>query len=567
VHFTNYSDGSIGILFDVEQTKNEKLLLLEKNTNLELAIKGSQDGYWEWDINTNELILSKKAKDILGYKEHEKEPNKLSDWMNLVESYDIARTNEALSLHKRGESSFIDVEHRIRTAKKELWVNFRGKGIYNAKGNITKVYGTIRDISTQKKKQISLTKQRDLFMSFMDNLPALSFIKDKQGRYIYINSYYQKLLGFRAWKNRTTEEIFGKEASKSILKNDREALYEGKYKHNEYISNEEGIKKLFTTYKFPIDSENDKVLCGFGLDVTQEKMYQKKTELYSKIFNSTNEAIILTDEKGITIAINDAFKTITGYSEENIIGKNPSIRKSGKHKKEFYNKMWNDLLTKGSWSGEMLNKLKNGTIHPELMNISTIKNESGKITNLVGVFQSIEQQKLIENRLKKMAHYDELTNLPNRTLFSDRLSQALQRAKRNNSLMALVFVDLDDFKEINDTLGHQAGDLVLKEVSRRLLHTVRDSDTVSRFGGDEFVVILEKISQFSDASHIAEKIIIEIQKTINLNNRQTCSIGASIGISIYPNHSVSAKQLLELADKAMYEAKHSGKNCYKFYTN
>jgi diguanylate cyclase (GGDEF)-like protein/PAS domain S-box-containing protein len=567
VNFTNYIDGAIGVLFDTSKMKSDKTLLLKKKETLELVLKGSREGYWEWDVKTNAMTFSKRAKEILGYEENEKAPESLTDWMNIVESYDIARTNEAIAKHLRGESDFIDIEHRLKTSLQELWVNFRGKGTYNANNEVVKVYGTLRDITPQKLEITTLVKQRDLFMTFMDNLPAMSFIKDKQGRYIYVNSFYQKLLGFKEWKNKKTEEIFDKEISKNIINSDREAFYEGKHKHEEYIKNEEGVKKLFETYKFPIDSDKDKVLCGFGLDITQEKIYQEKIELYSKIFDNTNEAIILTDEKGITVAINKAFKRVTGYSDKEIIGKNPNIRQSGKHDREFYINMWKELLTKGSWTGEMFNKHKNGTIYPELMNINTITNEKNEVTNFVGIFQNIEQQKIIESRLQKMAHYDALTNLPNRTLFYDRLDKAIQRANRDKSMLSIIFLDLDNFKNINDSLGHAAGDIVLSETSKRLKKIVRDSDTVARLGGDEFVIILEKVNQLSDVSYIADKIIHEIKLPIKLKNNEECSIGISLGISTYPNQTDDKKELLSFADSAMYEAKESGKNCYKIYGN
>jgi len=567
VNYTNYLDGAIGVLFDTSQMKSDKTTLLNKKESLELVLKGSREGYWEWDVKTNALTLSKRAKEILGYEENEKAPNNLTDWMNLVESYDIAKTNEALSKHLRGESEFIDVDHRLKTSLQELWVNFRGKGVYNSKNEISKVYGTIRDISKEKIELSSITKQRDLFMTFMDNLPALSFIKDKQGRYIYINSFYQKLLGFKAWKDKKAEDIFSKEISKSITQSDREAFYEGKHKHEEYVTNEEGIKKLFETYKFPIDSEHDKVLCGFGLDITQEKIYQNKIELYSKIFDNTNEAIMLTDKKGIIIAVNSAFREVTGYEDKEIVGKNPNIRQSGKHDKVFYIDMWKDLITRGAWTGEMFNKHKNGTIYPELMNISTIKNEKNEITNFVGIFQSIERQKIIESQLKKMAHYDVLTKLPNRALFNDRLDKAMQRANRDNTMLSIIFIDLDDFKVINDNLGHSSGDIVLSEVAKRLANIVRDSDTVARLGGDEFIIILEKVTQLSDVSYIADKIINDLKTPILLKDNKECTIGASLGISTYPDQTTVTKDLLEFADTAMYEAKKSGKNCYKIYAN
>ena len=568
IHFTNYLDGSVGLLFDTSKMKNNKTKLLEQKNRLEYALKGSDEGIWEWDIKTNALILSKKAQDILGYKEGDKTPESMVDWMNLVDSYDISKTNESLASHIDGRTSNIDVDHRLRISETITWINLRGKGTLGKDNKISKVYGTIRDISKEKKEFFNISKEKDLFTTFMDNLPALAFIKSKEGRYIYINNYYQKLLGFKTWKNKTVEEIFEKQISDPIIESDRESFYEGKHKHEEYVINEEGIKKLFETYKFPVDNNTEKVLCGFGLDITKEKQYQEKIKLYAKVFNTANEGIIITNHKNEIISVNDSFRTITGYSEKEVLGKNPNIRKSNKNTKELYVQMWKSLLSKGVWSGEIFNKNKDGTILPELMNINVIKNEKNEIINFVGIFQSIEKQKIVELKLKKMAHYDVLTNLPNRTLFSDRLDQAMQRATRDNQMLGLVFVDLDNFKIINDTKGHAAGDLVLKEASKRLTLVIRDTDTVARLGGDEFVIILEKISQISDISYIANKVISEIKKPIKINDQnEECFIGASLGISIYPNQTKDKKELIEYADNAMYKAKEDGKNCYKIYEN
>lgn len=567
VNFTNYLDGAVGVLFDSSEVRKNKIKILEQKNRLEFVLKGSNEGYWEWNVQTNAVLLSQKAKEILGYEDHEKPPETLTEWMNLVESYDIAKTNEALASHIDGRNDFIDVDHRLRTSYDEHWVNFRGKGILGKDKQITKVYGTIRDITKEKNQLMKITKEKDLFTTFMDNLPALVFIKNKEGRYFYINNYYQKLLGFKTWKNKTVKEIFGETVANPIIESDREALYEGKHKHEEVISNEEGSQKLFETYKFPIDNDKSKVLCGFGLDITKEKEYQEKIKIYAKVFNTTNEGMIITDENNKIISVNKAFSNITGYNEKEVLGKNPNIRKSNKNSQELYEQMWKELLTKGVWSGEIFNKNKDGTIFPELFNINVIKNDDNQITNYVAIFQSIQKQKIVESKLKKMAHYDELTNLPNRTLFNDRLDQALQRADREEHMLGLVFVDLDDFKIVNDTKGHAAGDAVLKSVAKTLANSVRDTDTVARLGGDEFVIILEKISQISDISYIAEKVISELQKTIRVKDNDECSIGASLGIGVYPNQTKKKKELLEFADNAMYEAKKSGKNCYKIYNN
>lgn len=567
IYYTNYLEGGVGVLIDISELTKDKKRIFEKYDELKLILKGSQEGYWEWDIKTNNIILSKEALKILRYTEEEKPPQSMTEWMNLVESYDMAKTNEALASHLDGRSTFIDVNHRLKTSVDEIWVNLRGKGIYGKNNEIIKVYGTLRDATKEKRELTKITKERDLYMTFMDNLPALSFIKDLSGKYIYINNFYQKLLGFKSWKNRKAEDLFSKEIAENIVESDREALYEGIFKHEESISNEENQTQLFETYKFPISKEKDKLLCGFGLDITNEKIYKEKIALYTKIIENTTEKIIVTGPKGNIIYVNKAFTKLSGFSEKDVIGKNPRIWKSDKHTNEFYKTLWVDILTKGTWSGEIFNKNKKGIIMPELMNISAIRNDKQEITHFVAISQSIEEQKKVEDQLKQMAHFDMLTSLPNRSLFEDRLLHAIQRASRDNNTVGLLFIDLDDFKIINDEKGHESGDIVLKEVANRLLHAVRDSDTVARLGGDEFVVILEKMPHIEDISLITQKIISELSAPIYLKNNDKTNIGASVGISIYPNHTQDAKELLKFADLAMYEAKNYGKNCYKIYTN
>lgn len=391
VNFTNYFEGSIGVLFDTSDLKKKKEKILEQKNRLEFVLKGSREGHWEWDIKTDALLFSKRAKEILGYKESEKAPETITDWMNLVESYDIAHTNEALASHVDGRTPFIDVDHRLRTSLEEKWLNFRGKGIHGKDNQITKVYGTIRDISKQKKELTKVSKEKELFTTFMDNLPALSFIKTKEGKYLYINNAFQKLLGFKTWKNKTAKEIFEKRFSDAMLESDREAFYEGKHKHEEVIANEEGTKKLFETYKFPIDSDKEKVLCGFGLDITKEKQYQEKIKLYAKVFNTSNEGILITDSSNKIISVNKAFSKITGYREKEVLGKNPNIRKSDKNHADLYKNMWKSLISKGTWSGEIFNKNKDGSILLELMHINVMKDEKDQITHFIAIIQNIQK--------------------------------------------------------------------------------------------------------------------------------------------------------------------------------
>lgn len=307
VNFTNYLDGSIGVLIDTTSMKSDKTEILNKKEILEFALKGANEVYWELDVsNNNKLVLSKTAKDVLGFEDCDITPESLSELMEQIKSSDVEKTNEAFSLHVSGKSEFIDVEYRLNNPSKETWINLKGKGVLGKNKKIVKIYGTLQDITNQKMRLKSMIRQRDLFMTFVNNLPAIGFMKDDEGRYVYANRYFQQLIGMRQWKNKKVEEVFDSETSKNVIQSDKEAMYEGKKKHKEYIPTEEGTK-LFETYKFPIDSEYGKVLCGFGLDITKEKAYQDKIELYSKIFDNTNEAIIITDKESKIISANSAY--------------------------------------------------------------------------------------------------------------------------------------------------------------------------------------------------------------------------------------------------------------------
>lgn len=229
--------------------------------------------------------------------------------------------------------------------------------------------------------------------------------------------------------------------------------------------------------------------------------------LAASVFNTVDEAVMVTSPDNFIVTVNPAFTAITGYSPDEVIGKNPRMFSAGKHSSAFYQEMWEKLVADGSWQGEICNRRKNGGLYIEWLSINVVRDENGKTTHHVAVFSDISERKAAEEQLHRMAHYDVLTGLPNRTLFTDRLHQALRKAKRDQAHLALMFLDLDKFKPVNDTLGHNIGDLLLTEVAKRLLDCVRESDTAARIGGDEFVVLLSHIEAEQDAISVAEKIL------------------------------------------------------------
>ena len=315
----------------------------------------------------------------------------------------------------------------------------------------------------------------------------------------------------------------------------------------------------------------------FSHDITQRKRAEQALRIAAATFN-TQDAILITDAQASIIKVNRAFTEITGYSPDEVIGKNPSILSSGKEDKVFYANMWERLCEQGSWAGEIWDKRKNGEIYLKWMSVTAVKNELGETMQYVAIFSDITERKQLEEKVRQLAFYDSLTKLPNRRLLDDRLAQTMSASKRNGCYGAVMFLDLDNFKPLNDTYGHVIGDLLLIEVADRLRNCVREIDTVARFGGDEFVVMISELcqNQFESklqAVTVAEKIrdalsapyLLTVQRegqpAISVEHR--CTV--SIGVVVFIDHKGSQDEILKWADAAMYQAKEAGRNAIKFY--
>jgi len=301
-------------------------------------------------------------------------------------------------------------------------------------------------------------------------------------------------------------------------------------------------------------------------EIKERKSLELELRRAATIFDNTDEGIIVTNADYEIILVNKVFTEITGYKPDDVYGKNPRLLQSGHQDDAFYKTMWNTLNRDGQWRGEIWNKTKDGNIFPAWENINAVKDEHGDITNYVSIFSDISILKKSEERLSHLAHHDNLTGLPNRLRFTANLEQALETAKRHEHKIALMFLDLDEFKQINDTLGHDIGDKLLIEFSERLKNCVRAEDTVARLGGDEFTIVLTKIAHSEDAGLIADKIVKAIRKPLVLD-KQSIDTSTSIGISIYPDDAKNCEALMKSADIAMYHAKAMGKNRYQFFTS
>jgi diguanylate cyclase (GGDEF)-like protein/PAS domain S-box-containing protein len=304
-------------------------------------------------------------------------------------------------------------------------------------------------------------------------------------------------------------------------------------------------------------------LVGVSLE---RKRAEDELQLASMVYNNSSEAMMITDEKNRIIAINPAFTDITGYTPEEVSGRNPGLLKSGKHDEDFYRNLWREVQSRGTWHGQIWNRRKSGEIYPEWLTINTIYNPDGSVHRHVALFSDITDKVRTDKLIWRQANFDLLTDLPNRRMLHDRLEQEIKKAHRAKSRLALLFIDLDRFKEVNDTLGHQLGDRLLIEAAHRIVSCVRESDTVARLGGDEFTIVLSELPDGSHVEKIAQLILEKLAAPFLLGTEQAY-VSASIGITFYPDDALDVEQLLRNADQAMYLAKNAGRNRLGYFTS
>ena len=305
--------------------------------------------------------------------------------------------------------------------------------------------------------------------------------------------------------------------------------------------------------------------CAYVRDITKRKQMEEALQLSSMVFQNSSEGMLVTDENNQIISVNPAFSNITGFSFEEVKGKNPRMFKSDRHDPTFYRAMWHEIIATGYWQGEIWDKRKNGEIHAKWLTINTIRKNDGSIHRYVALFSDITEKKKSEELIWRQANFDTLTGLPNRDMFRDRLGQEMKKSDRDGLPLALLLIDLDQFKEVNDTLGHAVGDLLLQEAAQRIRACVRESDTLARLGGDEFTVVTSEISDKTHVEDVAQKIICRLAEPFRLGS-ELAYVSASIGITLYPNDAADIDALMKNADQAMYVAKNKGRSRFSYFT-
>jgi len=314
------------------------------------------------------------------------------------------------------------------------------------------------------------------------------------------------------------------------------------------------------------DKNGDKLILSVVEDISAFSEVKEKLRLNSLVLENSSEAMMITDHENRIVAVNPAFTSTTGYTLEEVKGKDPATFKSGRHNEEFYQEMWESIDKTGQWQGEIWDKKKNGDIYAKFLTIDTIKDENGVISRYVALFSDITEKKKNEEIIWWQANYDELTGLPNRSQFQQKLRDEIKRSTRDNLSFALLLLDLDTFKEVNDTLGHDRGDMLLKIAANRIGHCIRGSDTVARLGGDEFTIILPGVSKQKDIDSFSSKLISKLSEPYNLGD-EVVHISASIGVTIFPEDATSIEALVKNADQAMYVSKNRGRNRFSRFTH
>ena len=409
----------------------------------------------------------------------------------------------------------------------------------------------------------ALKKLEERYHLLVENVSEVVFVLDESFRILFINAAWEALTGHRV-RNTLGQslEAYAHPADLLVLRQHLSYLERPQVvvRFSLRIVGIDGSVRTMSAFaKHPLTADRKTgTYIGTLSDETERIVREERVNLAAKVFEQGHEGIMITDDSGVIVDVNQAFTTITGFEKHEVLGCGPHVLKSSMHAADFYEAMWKELSTRGSWRGEVWNRRKNGEDFPELLTISAVKNADQEVTHYVGIFSDITQIKNHQQALEKIAHFDPLTGLPNRFSLNQQMIQAVSVARQQGSSFLVCYVDLDGFKEINDTQGHEAGDECLVEVARRLVKVTRTHDTVARLGGDEFVLLGGRGTE-AEASVALSRVLAEIERPLFLPGGETF-VSASIGVASFPAHGDTPDALLRNADFAMYQAKQRGKS-------
>ncbi|BCK87051.1 hypothetical protein MIZ01_0821 [Sideroxyarcus emersonii] len=549
------------ITFDVTEDKKKAAALLLQSQIVENAVEGivlikASDSTIQYTNRQFETLFGYAPGELNG--KHISIINAPGSKSQMETAHEINQhlqkegvwSGEVLNRKKDGTtiSTFLNAATFQHADMGELWVGYQ------------------RDITSSKQKEAAIIEKESRYRLAIETAVDGFWMVDMQGRLVEVNEAAARQLGYTREEMLalTVPEIEAREkpeetaAHIAAIQRDGYARFESEHRRKDG-----SIFPVQVVTTFAPMSQGR--IFAFVMDLSQRKQAEEALRLAAMVYENSSEAILVTDADNLIIAVNPAFEQMTGYAAAEVLGKNPRMFKSGRHDRDFYHSMWNALNTDGYWHGEVWDRRKNGEEYIKLLTINVIRDDKGASYRYVALFTDITERKKIEELMWRQANYDSLTKLPNRQMFHDRLEQEAKKAHRAGLAMALLLIDLDRFKEVNDTLGHDMGDILLIEAARRISTCVRESDTVARLGGDEFIVILSELEDIASIDRVAQNILDFLADPFKLD-AEPAYISASIGISLYPNDATELDILFKNADQAMYVAKYAGRNRFNYFT-
>ncbi|MCX7069213.1 MAG: PAS domain S-box protein [Methylococcales bacterium] len=580
-----YGSAALFVLFLIVVWNMSLQRQIRRRKQIEAALRESQSElshYFEQPligmiscfIDKRTTHINQHFCDIVGYS---KEEMQTLNWAEITHPDDLIIEQVYFNQMVCGEINSYQMEKRY-THKNGQWVyvHLAVDSVRDTQGQVDYLIGMVLDITERKLAEMELRNSEEQlklvleggYLGFWD----WNIITNKVDR----NAIWAEMLGYSYEEIQQTAQQW----ADFVYPDDRERAWQSIYDllegkttchQQEYrMYHKDGsIRWILDHANIVQRDESGKPtrMSGTHSDITERKLAEIELRIAATVFES-QEGMIITDTLGIILNVNHAFTLITGYSKEEVLEKTPRILSSGKHNKHFYNQLWQTVHNTGSWQGEIWDRRKNGEIYPQWLTITAVKsNDNGIISHYVATLVDITERKITEERIHQLAFYDPLTLLPNRRLLYERLKHGIEMSHRTGNLMAVLMLDLDEFKAVNDTFGHTAGDELLQQVAERLKVHLREMDTVARLGGDEFVVLIENVTQPEQVAHIANNIIHTLKQPFSLSKNHEAYIGTSIGIALHPQHGDTIETLMDNSDTALYHAKDKGRGCFAYFSD
>ncbi|MEY8875742.1 MAG: PAS domain S-box protein, partial [Leptothrix sp. (in: b-proteobacteria)] len=568
----------LGIVMDIssrheaEQRRQRSEVLQHELTVLQQVLESSLAGYFDWNIPAGTEYFSPTFKAMFGYQEHEL-ANSPATWQQLICPEDLPGVRAVYQRHVASRGAlpyYSEVRYRHKDGS-TVWVICAGQVIeWGPAGEPLRLVGCHVNITRLRELEAERARNHDIRLStILENLGTGVYIKDSDYRYIYANRVVCDALQLRLDEliGHTDADILDAESLAIVRAHDRRTLEHGEHlEFEEIIPNLRGEERTYLSIKLPLRRSDGSIdgLCGIATDITERKASEARLKLAASVFTHAQEGILITDPDNRIIEVNDTFCALTGFERAQVLGQDVQTLIAEPERTELLPLVCEELTYKGQWHGEVSIQRADGSVFPVMLNSSVVQGNAALPQCYVTLFSDISTIKEHQRQLEHVAHYDPLTGLANRVLLADRLQHAMVQAKRRNRHLALVYLDLDGFKAVNDTHGHDVGDRLLIMVSHLLRAALRQGDTLARLGGDEFVAVLSDLASPAEYELVVTRLLQAAATPVRIE-QQSFQLSASLGVTLFPLDSGDADTLLRHADQAMYQAKLAGKNRYHLF--